>query len=110
MVGLPAKVVSGCVEDCLIGVGSVIDNAHVQRSIIGHSVRVHEGADIKESIIMDHSTVGKGTKLRRAIIDRFNVIEPGESVGFDRDQDERRRYHVDPSGIVVHARGTTRWG
>jgi glucose-1-phosphate adenylyltransferase len=109
MVGLPAKVVSGRVEDSLIGVGSVVDNAYVQRSIIGHSVRVHEGADIKESIIMDHTTVGKGTKLRRAIIDRFNVIEPGESVGFDRDQDERRRYHVDPSGIVVRSRGTTRW-
>jgi glucose-1-phosphate adenylyltransferase len=109
IVGLPAKVVSGHVEDSLIGVGSVIDNAHVQRSILGHSVRVHEGADIQESIIMDHITIGKGAKLRRAIIDRFNVIEPGESMGFNRDQDERRRYHVDPSGIVVRARGTTRW-
>jgi glucose-1-phosphate adenylyltransferase len=58
---------------------------------------------------MDHTTVGKGAKLRRAIIDRFNVIEPGESVGFDRDQDERHRYHVDPAGIVVRARGITRW-
>jgi glucose-1-phosphate adenylyltransferase len=106
---LPAKVVSGHVEDSLIGVGSVIDNAHVQRSIIGHSVRVDEGAEIQESIIMDHTTIGKGARLRRAIIDRFNVIEPSESVGFDRDQDERRRYHVDPSGIVVRARGITRW-
>jgi glucose-1-phosphate adenylyltransferase len=88
----------------------VIDNARVQRSIIGHSVRIQEGADIQESIILDHSTIGKGTKLRRAIIDRFNSIEPGESVGFDREQDEHHRYHVDPSGIVVRARGTTRWG
>jgi glucose-1-phosphate adenylyltransferase len=102
-------VVSGHVEDSLIGVGSVIDNANVQRSIIGHWVRVHEGAEIQESIIMDHTTIGKGAKLRRAIIDRFNVIEPGERVGFDRDQDERQRYYVDPSGIVVRARGTTRW-
>ena len=47
---------------------------------------------------MDHTTIGKGARLRRAIIDRFNVIEPSESVGFDRDQDERRRYHVDPVG------------
>jgi glucose-1-phosphate adenylyltransferase len=106
---LPAKVVSGHVEDSLIGVGSVIDNAHVQRSIIGHSVRVHGGAEIQESIIMDHTTIGKGARLRRAVIDRFNVIEPSESVGFDRDQDERRRYHVDPAGIVVRARGITRW-
>jgi glucose-1-phosphate adenylyltransferase len=110
LVGLPAKVVSGQVEDSIIGVGSVIDNARVRRSIIGHSVCVDEGADIQESIIMDHTTIGKGAKLRRAIIDRFNVIEPGEVVGFDRDQDARRRYHVDASGIVVRARGITRWG
>jgi glucose-1-phosphate adenylyltransferase len=110
IVGLPAKVVSGHVEDSLIGVGSVVDNAKVRRSIIGHSVRIHEGADIQESIILDHTTIGKGTKLRRAIIDRFNSTEPGESVGFDPEQDERQRYHVDPSGIVVRARGTTRWG
>jgi glucose-1-phosphate adenylyltransferase len=107
--GLPAKVVSGQVEDSLIGVGSVIDNATVQRSIFGHSVRIHEGADIQESIIMDHTTIGKGAKLRRAIIDRFNVIEPGETVGYNREHDERRHYHVDPSGLVVRARGITRW-
>jgi glucose-1-phosphate adenylyltransferase len=107
--GLPAKVVSGHVEDSLVGVGSVITNATVRRSILGHTVRIEEGADIQESIIMDHSTIGKGAKLRRAIIDRFNVIEPGESVGYDREQDERRHYHVDPSGLVVRARGTTRW-
>jgi glucose-1-phosphate adenylyltransferase len=109
IVGLPAKVVSGHIDDSLIGVGSVIDKATVRRSIIGHSVRIDEGADIQESIIMDHTTIGRGAQLRRAIIDRFNVIEPGERVGFDRDQDERRRYHVDPSGIVVRARGSTRW-
>jgi glucose-1-phosphate adenylyltransferase len=109
LVGLPAKVVAGQVDDSLIGVGSVIDNAHVRRSIIGHSVRVQEGVDIEESIIMDHTTIGKGARLRRAIIDRFNVVESGENVGFDRDEDERRRYHVDSSGIVVRARGTTRW-
>jgi glucose-1-phosphate adenylyltransferase len=107
--GLPAKVVAGQVEDSLIGVGSVIDNASVRRSIIGHTVRIHEGADIQESIVMDHTTIGKGAKLRRAIIDRFNIIEPSETVGYDREQDAHHRYHVDASGLVVRARGVTQW-
>jgi glucose-1-phosphate adenylyltransferase len=107
--GLPAKVVAGHVDDSLIGVGSVIDNATVQRSILGHSIRIHEGADIQESIIMDHTTVGKGAKLRRAIVDRFNIIEPDETAGYDREEDERRRYHIDASGLVVRARGITQW-
>jgi glucose-1-phosphate adenylyltransferase len=107
--GLPAKVVAGQVEDSLIGVGSVVAQARVQRSILGHSVRIHEGADIQESIIMDHTIVGKGARLRRAIVDRFNIIDAGETVGYDRADDERRGYHVDASGLVVRARGITQW-
>jgi glucose-1-phosphate adenylyltransferase len=107
--GLPAKVVSGQVEDSLIGVGSVLTHASVRRSIIGHSVRIHEGADVQESIIMDHTVVGKGAKLRRAIIDRFNVIDPGETVGYDRTLESSRPNHFDPAGLAVRARGVTRW-
>lgn len=107
--GLPAKVVGGQIDDSLFGVGTVVVNANVRRCIIGHSVRIHEDADIQESIIMDHSTIGKGVKLRRVIIDRFNTIETGQTVGYDRDDDERRHYHIDPSGLVVRARGVTRW-
>jgi glucose-1-phosphate adenylyltransferase len=105
--GLPAKVVAGRVDDGLIGVGSVINNATVQRSILGHGVCIDEGAEIQECIIMDHTTIGKGAKLRRAIVDRFNIIEPGETAGYDREEDERRRYHIDTSGLVVRARGIT---
>jgi glucose-1-phosphate adenylyltransferase len=107
--GLPAKVVSAQVEDSLLGVGSVITNASIRRSIIGLGVRIHDGADIQESIIMDHTVVGKGAKLRRAIIDRFNVIDPDETAGYDRERDARQHYHIDPSGLVVRARGATRW-
>ncbi|HXH13044.1 MAG TPA: glucose-1-phosphate adenylyltransferase [Alphaproteobacteria bacterium] len=107
--GLPAKVLGGRIDDSLIGVGSVVRGANIQRSIIGHSVHIQEDADIQESIIMDHTTVGKGAKLRRAIIDRFNTIDAGEMVGYDPERDARHHYHVDPSGLVVRARGVTRW-
>jgi glucose-1-phosphate adenylyltransferase len=105
--GLPAKVVAGQVDDSLIGVGSVINNATVQRSILGHGVCIDEGAQIQECIIMDHTTIGKGAKLRRAIVDRFNIIEPGATAGYDHEEDERHRYHIDASGLVVRARGIT---
>jgi glucose-1-phosphate adenylyltransferase len=105
--GLPAKLVAGRVDDSLIGVGSVVNNATVQRSILGHGVCIDEGAEIQECIIMDHTTIGKGAKLRRAIVDRFNIIEPDETAGYDREEDERRRYHIDTSGLVVRARGMT---
>jgi glucose-1-phosphate adenylyltransferase len=106
---LPAKVIGGRVEDSLFGIGSVVAGANIRRSIIGHSVRIHEDADVQESIILDHSSIGKGAKVRRAIIDRFNTIEAGETVGYDRQKDAERHNHVDASGLVVRARGLTRW-
>jgi glucose-1-phosphate adenylyltransferase len=51
--------------------------------------------------------VGKGAHLRRTIVDRFNVVAPGQDVGLDLEAD-RRRYHVDPAGIVVIPRGGRR--
>ena len=106
--GLPAKVVGGRVEDSLIGVGSVILDGILRRSIVGHGVRIKEGAEIQESIIMDHTMIGKGAKLRRVIIDRYNTVGSGHTIGYDRERDERLGYHVDPSGLVALARGVTR--
>jgi glucose-1-phosphate adenylyltransferase len=68
---------------------------------------VNEGATIEDSIIMDHTTVGKGARLRRAIVDRFNIIAADTEIGFHPETD-RRRYHVDVSGLVVVPRGGRR--
>jgi len=62
---------------------------------------------IEDSIIMDHTTVGKGARLRRAIVDRFNIVAADAEIGLDAAAD-RRRYHVDPSGLVVVPRGGRR--
>jgi len=70
-------------------------------------VWVNEGAVIEDSIVMDNSTVGKGARLRRAIIDRFNIIPADAEIGHSLDAD-RRRYHVDASGLVVVPRGGRR--
>ena len=68
---------------------------------------VNEGAVIEDSIIMDHTTVGKGAHIRRAVVDRFNIVAAGSEIGLDPDAD-RRRWHVDGSGIVVMPRGGRR--
>jgi glucose-1-phosphate adenylyltransferase len=68
---------------------------------------VNEGAVIEDSIVMDHTTVGKGAHLRRAIVDRFNIVPADCAIGVNLD-DDRRRYHVDPAGIVVVPRGGRR--
>jgi hypothetical protein len=72
-------------------IGGDVDNAQVgearwssaRRSEFDprRSVWVNEGAVIEDSIVMDHTTVGKGAHLRRAIIDRFNIIPADAEIG-----------------------------
>ncbi|HEV8339694.1 MAG TPA: glucose-1-phosphate adenylyltransferase, partial [bacterium] len=106
--GPSAWVAQSDVDDVLVGEGSQIDRATVRRSILGRHVHVEPGAEIEESLVMDHTIVQAGARLHRVIVDRYNIIESGVNIGFDAAQDARR-FTVDPSGIVVLARGPTRF-
>jgi glucose-1-phosphate adenylyltransferase len=88
------------VVDSLLCPGVIVSGGNVRRSILGNRVFVDEGAVIEDSIILDGVVVKPGAKIRRAIIDKWNVIPAGETVGHDLDLD-RQRYRVTESGIVV---------
>ncbi|MGH7312471.1 MAG: glucose-1-phosphate adenylyltransferase, partial [Candidatus Rokuibacteriota bacterium] len=87
--GPPARIIGGDVDDVQIAEGSLIKRATIRNSILGRSVWVNEGALIEDSIIMDHTTVGKGARVRRAIIDRFNIIPADAEIGLDPAADRR---------------------
>lgn len=106
--GPSAQVIDGEVRDTLLGEGTRIEGAVVRRSIIGRGVRIHAGASIEESIVMDHSVVQEGANLRRVIVDRHNLLPAGTRIGWDP-QADAARFHVDPSGIAVIPRGRTRF-
>lgn len=53
---------------------------------------------------MDHAVLKKGCNLRRVIVDKLNIVNEGERIGFDPDKD-RFRCHIDPSGIAIIPRG-----
>jgi glucose-1-phosphate adenylyltransferase len=105
--GPPARFIGSDIDNGQVGEGSLIKRAIVRNSILGRSVWVNEGAVIEDSIVMDHTTVGKGARLRRAIVDRYNIIPSDTEIGYDAEED-RRRYHVDRSGIVIVPRGGRR--
>jgi glucose-1-phosphate adenylyltransferase len=105
--GPPARFIGSDIDNGQVGEGSLIKRAIVRNSILGRSVWVNEGAVIEDSIVMDHTTVGKGARLRRAIVDRYNIIPTDTEIGYDAEED-RRRYPVDRAGIVVVPRGGRR--
>ena len=101
----PARAIGSLLNDCIIGGGSSVIGAKINRSVLGRGVRLEEGAQVEDSIIMDYTVIGKGARLKRVIVDRYNTIAAGTAIGYDRQEDERRHY-VDPSGLVVVPRGS----
>jgi glucose-1-phosphate adenylyltransferase len=105
--GPPARFIGGDVENSLIAEGCLIKRAVIRNSILGRNVWVNEGARIEDAIVMDYTSVGKGAHIRRAIIDRYNIVAGEQGGGLDGGRD-RMRFHVDPSGLVVVPRGGRR--
>jgi glucose-1-phosphate adenylyltransferase len=104
--GPPARVVEGTVQDVLIGEGCRIEGARVVRSVLGRGVRIDPGAEVEDSVVMDYAEIGAGSKLKRVLVDRFNVIPAGTVI--DGNSVDERRFFRDPSGLVVLERAEPR--
>jgi len=95
------------VADSLLAPGTVVSGGKVHRSILSNRVYVGEHSELEECIVMRGAQIGRGCKLRRCIIDKWNEVPDGTEIGYDREDDERR-FTVSDSGIVVVAQNH-RW-
>jgi glucose-1-phosphate adenylyltransferase len=86
--------------DSVISGGALLSGGVVRNSVIGRHVRVHAGALVEDSIIMDNCDIGRRAKVRRAILDKNVRVPQDGSIGYDLEQD-RRFHYVTDSGIVV---------
>ena len=86
--------------DSIVSGGCILSGGMVRNSVLGRGVRVHSGAIVEDSVILDNCDIGRRAKVRRAILDK-NVRVPNDAViGWDADRD-RVHHHVTESGIVV---------
>jgi glucose-1-phosphate adenylyltransferase len=93
ILGGNARVIHGAMSG-----GVVIDDALVAWSMIGRSVRVKKRAEVKDSIVFDNVEVGEGARLQRVICDKCVRIPPGTSIGYSREEDVSRGFHVEALG------------
>ncbi len=67
---------SAQVHNCSIGNGSIISGI-ISNSVLGRSVRIEQDSSIDQSIILEHSIIGKNCDLKYVIIDKNSVIKDG---------------------------------
>jgi glucose-1-phosphate adenylyltransferase len=95
----------GLALDSVISVGCVISGGKVQRSVLAPNVRINSYSQVEDSILMEGVNVGRYAKIKKAIIDKDVDIPQGMVIGYDPEED-KKRFHVTDSGIVVVAKGT----
>lgn len=116
-----SKVVNSTINNALIADGCIINNSHIENSIVGVRSYVSSGCEIRDTIIMGcdfferkhdhmdnkamdvpHMSIGKGCKIQRAIIDKnahigADVVITDKSSHPDMDGDN---YYI-RDGIVL---------
>jgi glucose-1-phosphate adenylyltransferase len=86
--------------DSIVSGGAILSGGIVRNSVVGRNVRVHAGALVEDSVILDNCDIGRRAKIRRAILDKNVRVPEDASIGFEVARD-RRYHHVTASGIVV---------
>lgn len=105
----PAKFVfgemgrTGMAINSVVSPGCVISGSAVRQSVLSQDVRVNSYSDIDSSVIFTHVKIGRHCRIKRAIIDRDVQIPDGTVIGYDAEED-RKKYHVTPSGLTVVTR------
>jgi glucose-1-phosphate adenylyltransferase len=90
----------GEVVDSLVSSGCVISGSSVEKCVLSPEVRIHTGAKVTESILLDRVDVGRKAVVHRALICPGVRIPDGASVGVDPEAD-KSRFIVTQNGVTV---------
>jgi len=95
----------GTARNSLVSQGVIVSGGTVRTSILSPGVRVHSGADVGGSVLMNGVDIGRGAVVRNAILDKNVVVWPGASLGVDRAADRARGFTLTDGGVVVVGKG-----
>ncbi len=90
----------GSAVDSLVSSGCIVSGAAVRRSVLFSKVRVGEGSQVEDSVVLPNVTIGRDVRLRRSVVDKHCVLPDGFCAGLDP-QADRARFHVTARGITL---------
>ena len=86
--------------DSIVSGGCIISGATIRRSVLGRWVYVHSRATVEDSVLFDNVDIGRGARIRNAILEKNARIPENAFIGYDAEEDAKT-YQVTESGIVV---------
>ena len=64
------------IDDCIVADGCMLEGI-AEQSVLFRGVQLHEGAKVKNSVIMQGTRIGKNAELECVILDKDVVVRPG---------------------------------
>lgn len=90
----------GVAVDSIVSPGCIISGGMADRCVLGPEVRINSYAHVKESILLERSSIGRNCRIRRAIIEKNVHIPEDTVIGYDLAEDAKR-FRVTHLGVVV---------
>ena len=94
----------GTALDSIVCDGCIISGGRVQGSVLSPNIRINSWTEVRDSVLMENVEIGRHCRIKRAIIDKDVFVPEGTVIGYDPEED-KKRFHVSPGGIVVIPKG-----
>ena len=95
----------GMATNSMVSEGCIISGGGLSHCVLSPKVRINSYSNVTDSILMENVEVGRYSQIRKAIIDKNVVIPPHSKIGFDREEDLKRGFHVSKEGVTVVPKG-----
>lgn len=95
----------GMATNSMVSEGCIISGGGLSHCVLSPKVRINSYSSVTDSILMEQVDVGRYSQIRKAIIDKNVVIPPHTKIGFDREEDLKRGFHVSAGGVTVVPKG-----
>jgi len=89
--------------DSLVAPGCIVSGI-VRSSILSYNVVVRSWANVEEAVILDEAVIGRYCKVKKAIIDKNNILPPHTEIGY-KPREDSKHFAITPRGIVVVPKG-----
>ena len=105
----PAKFVQdaqgkhGLTINTMVSGGCIVSGSNVSNSVLFSSVRVHSFCQIDQAVLLPNTTIGRGCRISRVVVDRGCELPEGLVIGDDPELDAQR-FERTANGVVLVTR------
>ncbi len=95
----------GMATNSMVSEGCIISGGGLSHCVLSPKVRINSYSSVVDSILMENVEVGRYSQIKKAIIDKNVIIPPHTKIGFNKEEDLKRGFHVSEGGVTVVPKG-----